>query len=203
MNTNNIKTQSLFLCLILFFLLTQTKSAFAQQRFEGNLVAGVVLAQIDGDRLIGYNKFGFQAGAKVNTILNDRWSIGLEFLYTQHGSSRTLNDSPSATFEKIQLNLVEAPVMLYFRDWKFELGAGISYASLINFEAIDIFGEDVSDTQDYANNIFSMNLSVGFHFTDNWTLDVRWSKYLSNLQADPGAGTFLGKNIAIRGIYTL
>ena len=187
---------------ILFLSLTTLLSA-QEQRFKGSLVGGVVLSQIQGDRLAGYNKFGFQAGAKVDAIIDERWSVGIELLYTQHGSSRSVNDPISAVFDKIQLNLVEAPIMLYFRDWKFELGAGISYGSLINFTATDVFGEDVTDTPDFNNDIWALNIGVGFHFTEKWTLDVRWSRYLSNLQADAAAGTFLGQNIAIRGIYSL
>lgn len=189
--------------LLSLLLLFSLFSCFGQERFEGNLLAGVVLAQIDGDRLAGFNKFGFQVGAKVDALITDRWSLGIELLYTQHGSSRSINDSPASVFDKIGLNLVEAPVMIYFSDWKFVLGAGASYARLINFEAIDVFGDDVSTTQDFSENLFIINIGLGFQFTEQWLLDVRWSKYLSNLQADPGAGTFLGKNIAIRGIYKL
>lgn len=190
----------LVLSFLLFFMYSISN---AQERFKGSLVGGVVLAQLDGDRLVGFNKFGFQAGAKVNTILTDRWSLGIELLFSQHGSSRTLNDSPAAVFEKINLNLVEAPVMVYFKDWKFELGAGLSYGRVINYSVTDIFGEDVTDTQNYATDHLIFNIGVGFNFTENWTLDVRWSRYLTNLQADPGAGTFIGKNIAVRGIYNL
>jgi hypothetical protein len=174
----------------------------AQQRFEGSLVGGAVLAQIDGDRMAGYNKFGFQAGARVNTLLTERWAFGLELLFSQHGSSRTLND-PGAVYDKIRLNLVEAPVMIYFRDWKFQVGAGLSYGRLINSEVIDILGDDVSNTQDFREDLLQYNLSVAFQFTEDWALDVRWSKYITNLQANSAAGTFLGKHIAIRGIYTL
>jgi opacity protein-like surface antigen len=194
---NNLKL------IFLLGALTLGNLAFAQQRFEGSLVGGAVLAQIDGDRLAGFNKLGFQAGARVNTILTDRWAFGIELLFTQHGSSRDLNDDLSAVYDKINLNLVEAPVMLYFRDWKFQIGAGISYGRVINVKAIDVFGEDVSDSQNYRNDLFIFNIGVAYQFSEDWALDVRWSKYITNLQADSAAGTFLGKNIAIRGIYTL
>lgn len=193
---NNLK-------LIFFFSLIIFSSALiAQERFEGSLVGGIVLAQIDGDRMAGYNKFGFQAGARVNTLLTDRWALGIELLFSQHGSSRTFND-PGAVFDKIRLNLVEAPLMIYFRDWKFQVGAGLSYARLINAEVIDILGEDVTNTQNFRDDLLQYNLGVAFQFTEDWALDVRWSKYITNLQANRSAGTFLGKHIAVRGIYTL
>lgn len=189
--------------IFLLSLLAIGNQAWSQQRFEGSLVGGGVLAQIDGDRLAGFNKFGFQAGARVNTLLSDRWAFGVELLFTQHGSSRTLNDDVSAVYDKISLNLVEAPVMIYFRDWKFQVGTGLSYGRLINVKAVDVFGEDVSDSQNYRNDLLIFNIGVAYQFNEDWALDVRWSKYITNLQGDSAAGTFLGKNIAIRGIYTL
>lgn len=193
---NNLK-----LIFFLSFLLTGSVLS-AQQRFEGSLVGGAVLAQIDGDRMAGYNKFGFQAGARVNALLTERWAFGVELLFSQHGSSRTLND-PGAVYDKIRLNLVEAPLMIYFRDWKFQVGAGLSYGRLINSEVIDILGNDVTNTQNFREDILQYNLSVAFQFTEDLALDVRWSKYITNLQANSAAGTFLGKHIAVRGIYTL
>lgn len=193
---NNLK-----LIFFLSFLLTGSVLS-AQQRFEGSLVGGAVLAQIDGDRMAGYNKFGFQAGARVNALLTERWAFGVELLFSQHGSSRTLND-PGAVYDKIRLNLVEAPLMIYFRDWKFQVGAGLSYGRLINSEVMDILGNDVTNTQNFREDILQYNLSVAFQFTEDLALDVRWSKYITNLQANSAAGTFLGKHIAVRGIYTL
>lgn len=196
------KMNNLKLIFLLSFWLS-THFLVAQQRFEGSLVGGVMLAQIDGDLLAGYNKLGFQAGARVNTLLSERWAFGIELLFTQHGSSRTLNDPAGATFDKIRLNLVEAPVMLYFRDWKFQVGAGLSYGRLIRTQAIDVFGNDISNSQNFRDDLIQANLGVAFQFTEDWALDIRWSKYITNLQAERAAGTFLGKHIAIRGIYTL
>ncbi len=195
-----MRLQFLFILSLSFLISTAT---FSQERFEGSLVGGVVLAQIDGDQLAGFTKFGFQAGAKVETILSDRWSFGVELLYTQHGSRKGINDPASAAFERIDLNLVEAPLMVYFKDWKFKVGAGLSYGRIINFEATDVFGADITENQDFQEDLLLMNLSVGYQINENLLLDVRWSKYLTNLQADSRAGTFLGRNIAIRGIYIL
>lgn len=174
-----------------------------QRGFSGQLTGGVVLAQIDGDRLAGYNKLGLQGGLAVRTRFNERWSMGLELLFTQQGSSRSLNDPAGATFEKIQLNLVEAPLLVYFADWKFEVGAGLSYARLINFSATDILGEDISNAQDFRNDLFFFNGDLIFNFSEQWAMGLRWSRALTNLQADSGNGTFLGKQVAIRGILTL
>jgi len=173
------------------------------RRFTGRLVGGVNLAQIDGDQLSGYNKLGAQAGIKVYSLLDDRWSFSLGLLYSQQGSSRNLNDSPSAALDRIQLNLVEAPVMIHFTDWKFQVGAGLSYGRLINFTVEDVFGEDVTELQDYNENLFQVAVGVSFHFSDRFGLNVRWSRQINNLQADSAAGTYIARAVGIRGLYRL
>jgi len=175
----------------------------AQRRFEGYLVGGGNLSQIDGDKLSGYNKIGLQAGARVHTIFTDRWEMSIGMLYSQQGASRNLNDSPSAVFERIQLNLVEAPVMVHFNDWKFQVGAGLSYARLINYSVEDIFGEDVSDQQLYNDNLFQVVAGVTFRFSERFGLNVRWSRQINNLQAEAGAGTYIARAIGVRGLYKL
>lgn len=177
--------------------------AEAQRRFEGYLLGGANLSQIDGDKLSGFNKIGLQGGARVHTIFTDRWEMSIGMLYSQQGASRNLNDSPSAVFERIQLNLVEAPVMIHFNDWKFQVGAGLSYARLINYSVEDIFGEDVTDQQNYHDNLFQVVAGVTFRFSERFGLNVRWSRQLNDLQADPGAGTYIARAIGIRGLYKL
>ena len=189
--------------LILLILASFLKTACAQQTFKASIVAGPTLAQLDGDRLVGYNKFGIQTGMRVKVDWNERWANSLELLFSQEGSSRTLNDDLSAVFDKIKLNFVEVPVMMHFSDWKFELGAGLSYARLMNYKVVDITGEDVTNTQLYSDAIYSLVLGVSFHFNDRTSLNVRWSKYLNDLQADPAAGKMIGRVVSVRGLYHL
>lgn len=189
--------------LICFICCVFTLQSSAQRRFEGYLLGGANLSQIDGDKLSGFNKLGLQAGARVHTIFTDRWEMSVGMLYSQQGASRNLNDSPSSVFERIQLNLVEAPVMVHFNDWKFQIGAGLSYARLINYSAEDIFGEDITDQQNYNDNVFQVVAGVTFRFSERFGLNVRWSRQLNNLQAEEGAGTYIARAIGIRGLYKL
>lgn len=175
----------------------------AQNRFTGRILGGVNLAQIDGDQLSGFNKIGFQAGARVNGILTDRWEFSLGMLFSQQGSSLNLNDSPSATIDRINLNLIEAPLLIHFNDWKFQVGAGLSYARLIDFQAEDIFGEDITAQQNFNENLFQVIVEATFNFSDKFGLNVRWSRQLNNLQAEAGAGTYIARAIGIRGLYRL
>ncbi|MCB0556047.1 MAG: hypothetical protein KDD02_21045, partial [Phaeodactylibacter sp.] len=93
-----MKKIQLFLA-VLFLLFTVSLSAQTtgpERRFEGGLVAGFNMSQIDGDLLHGFHKLGFNAGGRVNALLNERWRIGLELLFSQQGASRSKLDNPAS-----------------------------------------------------------------------------------------------------------
>jgi len=187
-------------CLLVGLLLLALSDVQAQ-RFEGGLVGGFNLSQIDGDKLAGFNKFGFIAGGKVGAILSDRWQLSLEMLFSQQGASRTRSDDPSSAFDKIRLNFVEVPVMINFKEWKFHVNAGVSYARLIDFEVIDFTGVDVSEQQDFNENIFSIALGAIYYFNEDFGFEIRWNRALSDLQAQQAASSFIGRTISVKTIY--
>lgn len=195
----NLRSIQLFLITALCFLAFHPEAD--AQRFKGGLVAGINLSQLDGDRLAGFNHIGVNAGGRVAAILSDRWQLSMELLFSQQGSKRTLNDDPGAVFEKIDLNMVEVPVMINFLEWKFHVSAGVSYGRLINFKAEDVFGEDVSDTQSFNENLFLAIVSATFYFDEHFGLNVGWSRALNNLQAEGGAGRLISRNVIVRGVY--
>jgi len=183
---------------LLLAILAQPLSA---QRFRGSLVGGATLSQIDGDLLSGFHKFGLQGGIRVNTIFTERWELSTELLFSQQGARRSINDDPSSIYDRIQLNFVEVPVLINFNDWKFQVGAGLSYARLINYEVEDIFGTVITDLETFNEDVFSLVISVTFNFTDQVAMNFRWSRYLNDLQGDPDENQFIGRVIGLRGIY--
>ncbi|HMO39031.1 MAG TPA: porin family protein [Saprospiraceae bacterium] len=185
---------------VIMLLLALAVSA-SGQRFEGGVVAGFNLAQIDGDRLAGFNKIGINAGGRVGAILSDRWQLSMEFLYSQQGASRSRADDPASIYDKISLNYVEVPVMMNFKEWKFHVSGGVSYARLIDFRVIDFTGVDISDQQNYNENVFSLHLGATYYFTEKVGLEIRWFRSLNNMQADAAAGTFIGRSISTRLVY--
>ncbi len=183
--------------MLVFFSATTTQA----QRFEGGLVGGFNLSQIDGDKLAGFNQIGITAGGKVGAILSDRWQLSLELLYSQQGASRSRADDLSSIYDKIRLNFVEVPVMINFKEWKFHVNAGVSYARLINFKVIDFTGVDISDQQDFNENMLSLALGAIYYFNEDVGFEIRWNRALTDLQAQDGAGTFIGRTIGVKLIY--
>lgn len=186
--------------ILIALLVTGGTTELSAQRFKAGLIGGVNLAQLDGDKLTGFNKIGFNAGARVSAVLHERWQLSIEMLFAQQGSSRTKTDDLSSVYDKIHLNFVEVPVMINFLEWKFHVSAGFSYARLMNFEVIDVVGTDVSDLQNFNADIFSGILGVTYYFNDHIGLNVRWSKYFNDM-AGENDNQLIGRVIGIRGIY--
>ncbi len=192
----NVRQWQLFL-----FWMLLTWTTVQAQRFEGGLVGGFNLSQLDGDDLAGFNKIGVVAGGKVGAILSERWQLSLELLFSQQGASRTRSDDPASIYDKIRLNFVEAPVMINFREWKFHVSAGVSYARLIDFEVIDFTGVDITNLQDFNENIFSLNLGITYYFQESAGFEVRWIRALNDLQAQENASSLIGRTVSCKVIY--
>lgn len=200
-----MKTSNLVLLLAsLLFLAAAPASAQREDRaFQAAIVGGFNLSQIDGDKLGGFNLIGLNAGAKVGFALSERWQLSLEMLYSQQGSRRVLNDDPAAVLERMRLNFVEAPVMIHFRDWKILVGAGLSYNRLINYKVEDVTGEDITELQDFNPSIISVVLGGTFMVRERLGLNIQWSKYLNDLQANPDAQSYTGRSVSVRLLYGL
>ncbi|MEZ5042400.1 MAG: outer membrane beta-barrel protein [Saprospiraceae bacterium] len=184
-------------------LLCLMASQLPAQTFKAALVGGFNLSQIDGDRLGGFHKIGVNTGVKAVAVFSDRWELSVEMLFVQQGSSRSRTDSPLSLFDHINLNLVEAPIMLSFRDWKVQAEAGFSYSNIINYKVISAIGDDISDQEKYKSNIFTGILGASYFFTDKWTLNIRWAKNLASFQDRVGGDPFFGRVVSIRGLYWL
>jgi hypothetical protein len=202
----------LFLTLLASSLLMglSAQNTGPERRFEAGVVAGLNLSQVDGDKLRGFYKFGFQGGIKADAVLSERWKVGIEILFSQQGARKSNFDVPSSELdvESIHFNMVEAPLLVHFRDWKLQVTAGGSYGNIINYTVTEITGDDGTGTHPLSQDVFSLILGGSFYFTENWVLDVRWSRWLGSPYSEELAETneqtlvpWIGRTITIRGCY--
>jgi len=188
--------------LSLVFLLLLAASAIGQRRFVAAPMLGFNLSQIDGDDLSGYHRIGLTAGGRVAAVLHPRWRLTLELQYIQQGSSRGRNEF-SGSLDKIALQFVEAPLMVQFLEWKFQINLGASYGRLIQYRVIDNTGSEVSDQFTYQPDQFFLLGGFTFLFTEKAGLDFRLSRALTNLQGMEGGGRLTSRNITVRFLYEL
>jgi hypothetical protein len=156
-----------FLLIVFIFL---SAGLFAQ-RFNGGMVVGMNVSQIDGDAWAGYNKAGLVAGAYIFTKFNNNWGSQLEIVYSSKGSAQTINNPSN---RKIRLQYIELPILAtYDFSEKFQAHAGASIGYMFSaaqndgygyeeFEQFDKFGVEACIGIKY--NIFD-NLGASFRFS--------------------------------------
>jgi hypothetical protein len=200
----------LTLVAVSLFCSLQAQDSGPERRFEAGVVAGLNLSQVDGDKLLGFYKYGFQGGIKADAVLSERWKVGIELLFSQQGARQSRFDNPSSELdvENIQFNMVEAPVLVHFRDWKLQFTAGGSYGNIINYTVTEVTGEDGTERHPISQDVFSVILGGSFYFTENWVMDIRWSRWLNSPYSEELAEAndqtlvpWIGRNITIRGCY--
>ncbi len=178
------------------------------QRFKTAVVAGLNMAQIDGDDLAGYRQPGINAGLRTSAQLSDRWQLGLELLFSQQGSDRGPDDPFLTNYDRIRFNMVEVPAMIQFSEWKIQLAAGLSYSRLINYRIRDLGGNKIASNFDIDRNNVSVLLGGTYFPSEKWGLDVRWTRAMFPLQVYSslsGAETdqFLSYFVSFRLLFLL
>lgn len=169
------------------------------QRFEGSVVAGFNFAQLDGDLLAGYNKGGIVAGGRVAAVLNPKWRLSLDILYSERGSRRSMREA--SVYEKFALNYIEIPVLAYISDWKVEFGAGLSYSRLLNYTIEDVGGENVSDSFDLRDNDLAFVADVTYYTNPKFGIGARWCQGLVNIDTDSNNQGLMGEWLSFRFVY--
>lgn len=196
----------LFFVLMIFLCLTGLSAQ--AQRFKAAVVAGLNMAQIDGDDLAGYRQPGVNAGLRTSALLSDKWQLGMELLFSQQGSDRGPDDPFLTNYDRIRFNMVEVPAMIQFSEWKIQLAAGLSYSRLINYRIRDLGGNDIASNFDIQRNNVSLLLGGTYFPSEKWGLDVRWTRAVAPLKvysALSGAETeqFLSYFVSFRLLFFL
>ncbi len=187
---------------VLFALLIILTTGLQAQTFRASVLAGGSLSQIDGDDLLGFHQPGINAGLRVVAMLGEHWRLGPEIIYSQQGAKRNRNSLNISDFSEFNLNMVELPLMLYFKDWRFTAEAGMAYQRLINYRIEDAAGEEV--TADFLLNedLFAIKFGVTVYLTPAVGVNFRWSRQLMDLQVAE-TPRLRGRTITLRAVYTL
>lgn len=103
----------MFRTLLFIFVFISSSITLFAQHFNGGLIAGGIVSQVDGDNYEGYHKFGFLAGALVSLKVSEHSSFQMEIEYIQKGSRKNA-DSLSPTTYLMRLHYIEIPVLYQY-----------------------------------------------------------------------------------------
>ena len=197
--------------ILVAFVYCSSTSVSAQSFFRGSIVAGLNAAQIDGDQLAGYHKFGFSAGAKVEFPLSSSFDMGIEFLLSQRGSRSRFVKGQFIEPQRIHLNYAAIPLVVKWNDWwiaeeeyyKFNIHSGFAFGRLISSNA----NFNPSSRGEIVTNDYSVLIGAGFAFTKHWAIRLRFTRSLNTLYMQETSNQTLVKGligyfITLRSEYT-
>lgn len=157
------------------------------QNIQGGAIGGLNFSQVDGDQFAGFHKVGMNVGLIAEIPLKEKWSMSMEFLYSEKGSLNNNLLYPNSPF-KMAMNYVDVPILLNFHDKnKFVFGAGLAYCELMDYKA-EVKGFDVSkqmmdDYKDWGLDwIMNFRLKTQGHFQYN----IRYTYSFINLSTRSG-----------------
>jgi hypothetical protein len=157
------------------------------QRFQGGIMAGLNVSQIDGDLREGYNKAGLAGGAFVSTEFTPKWGVRMDIRYAEKGSA-TSKDNP--VVQKFRLQYIEIPLLAtYEMVNKLSFQWGISYGYL--FSAAQNDGSGYFEFNELPNQN-EMAVCAGINYSALHRLDVnaRFSYSLFPVWANYSGATY-------------
>ncbi|MCX6284619.1 MAG: porin family protein [Bacteroidetes bacterium] len=104
------------------------------QKFNGGVLLGGNVSQVDGDTYEGYHKIGYQAGAYVYLRVSPHSSFQMEMEYFQKGSRRASNPDSGAGDHSylLRIHYLEIPVLYQYTFAKrFQVEAGPAFDVLL------------------------------------------------------------------------
>ncbi len=139
--------------------LSKKEEAKDTRRFKGMVIGGFNVSQVDGDRMGGYYKFGFNGGVGAFAMIKKNFSISAELLYSMKGAKSSLSNAKISS-RVIQLDYAEAPIMFNYHDKKLAIfGAGFSFGGLVRRKQ--------STFNDFGNETGQLKLPNGAYVSND------------------------------------
>ncbi len=151
------------------------------QAMNAKLIAGFNGAQIDGDGLAGYKKFGLVGGASVSVPLKkEKWMFEQELVFSQKGSREGSNEIAL----KYTLNYLEANSLFnYHYSEKLYFGGGIKLGYLLTATFDNGFGDaDIKPLLRVIDPTYV--IGVGYNINEKLTLNAQFSRSILSVSSN-------------------
>lgn len=172
------------------------------QTFRAAVQAGGSLNQVDGDDLLGFHRPGVYAGLQVLARLGDHWRVGPEINFAQVGAKRNRNSLNISDFRRIDLSVVELPLLVCYKDWRFTAEAGVAYQRVIDYRIEGAAGDDLTSDYPLRDAAGSLLLGATLYLTPHWGVGFRWSRNFTDLQTGDQP-RWRGRTLSLRAVYVL
>lgn len=176
---------------LIFLFLSLSLTSYAQ-KIDGGIYAGLVSTQMDGDGLIGFDKWGGQFGAYARLPIGDNSDLKLELAFIQKGS-RQVPDSTNGFIQyRVNANYIEIPILYRLR-WNylsFEMGPALD----INVSQVEESQYiEVEPYEDFNRFHLCGIFGINYHFSVNLYVNFRTNVSITparNISGARGPGFF-------------
>lgn len=169
--------QNKLIVLFVIFQFIVAQRAFSQN-FDGELLLGMNMSQIDGDESSGFNKIGGIAGFYVRSHLSETVAIQSGIQYAGKGSKEEEEDNNGQMISsyKVGLHYVEIPFQFRYT-WKERLffDVGVSFGYLFSSKVIQDGTEEDKSMYRLRNFEYAMTFGAGYHLTEKIDVSARFS----------------------------
>ncbi len=184
--------------IILVFILVDSGFIKAQN-FKAQALAGMNVAQVDGDSYSGYNQPGFIGGISIYRPSKEIYNLGFELLFSQKGSHKKNTEEDYTKF-KLRYTYITMPLYIDFTDLgpdfdKVTIRAAISPNFNIIAKDNKGYGWAKTDIKPFE---LSGYLSIGYKINDAFGFMLRHENSLLSI-GRPADNAYY--NINRRGLY--
>jgi hypothetical protein len=153
------------------------------QKFHFGATTGLVLSQVDGDNLTGFNHIGYSVGVLGGYSIDEYHWMLLELQYATLGSKR----SSEASGMPLPTDFKAIGVMLAYsvqfgdawddtREFRFLIGP--RYNAIVDADVSLL-------TEDDLRNYLSFQATISYALSRNFLLDLSYSHALQNIMRKP------------------
>jgi len=178
-----------FLTLFLITWMFSLQGSLYSQQFDGGILAGGALSQVDGDYWTGFTKAGFLAGGFVSLELSPNSSLQLEMEYIQKGSKKNDYYEQNAFHTYLlRLHYLEIPLLYQFTFLKrIQVEAGPVADVLLGYQE-QVDGQEVPNKYPFREVTLAGIVGVSGYITKHLKATFRFNYSLLSLrQLEPQA----------------
>lgn len=168
--------------LVVLLLLLPGYSVYSQ-RFNGGILAGGIVSQVDGDNWIGYHKFGFMVGGMVSLQVSPHSTFQMEMEFIQKGSRKNSDlEAGDPTVYLMRLNYLEVPLLYQYTFLKrFSVEAGPAMDVLLGYkESLD--GQEVPEKYPFRHVTLAGIVGVAGYITHHLKATFRFNYSLLSIR---------------------
>ena len=152
------------------------------QKFNGGIIVGGNVSQVDGDYYGGYTKFGYQAGGLVSLRISPHSSFQLEMEYFQKGSRINADSLNNGNTYLMRFHYLEIPLVYQYTFHKrFSVETGPAMDVLLGSLEESNYSE-TSSTIALRNVTLSGILGVSAFLTNHMKVNFRVNYSLMSIR---------------------